>query len=140
MPTATFRIWRGEQTDGKFVDYKADVSEGMVVLDAVHHVHRRDSSPAAQGPAAAVEVVRGLSRCQRVVVRVTEAEERLRYGRRGATGGSGQQAGRGASGGAGRKQTRGGCADRERAQTERAFRHVYTPSVVCTGSRAISGA
>ena len=34
--TATFRIWRGEKGQGKFRDYTAEVSAGMVVLDAVH--------------------------------------------------------------------------------------------------------
>jgi succinate dehydrogenase / fumarate reductase iron-sulfur subunit len=38
MATATFRIWRGEGAEGKFVDYDTDVSEGMVVLDAVHQI------------------------------------------------------------------------------------------------------
>src|ERR1700742_4177103 len=38
MATATFTIWRGEGTEGKFVDYTAEVSEGMVVLDAVHQI------------------------------------------------------------------------------------------------------
>jgi succinate dehydrogenase / fumarate reductase iron-sulfur subunit len=35
---ATFRIWRGEQGSGQLVDYATDVSEGMVVLDAVHQI------------------------------------------------------------------------------------------------------
>jgi len=35
---ATFRIWRGEQGTGQFVDYATEVSEGMVVLDAVHQI------------------------------------------------------------------------------------------------------
>ena len=34
MPTATFRIWRGEKGAGKFQDYTTEVSSGMVVLDA----------------------------------------------------------------------------------------------------------
>jgi succinate dehydrogenase / fumarate reductase iron-sulfur subunit len=38
MTTATFRIWRGDASAGKFVDYQTDVSEGMVVLDAVHQI------------------------------------------------------------------------------------------------------
>jgi succinate dehydrogenase / fumarate reductase iron-sulfur subunit len=38
MTTATFRIWRGERGTGGFEDYKTEVSEGMVVLDAVHRV------------------------------------------------------------------------------------------------------
>ena len=38
MPTATFRVWRGERDKGTFVDFKAEVSEGMVVLDAIHQI------------------------------------------------------------------------------------------------------
>src|SRR5438045_1429357 len=38
MPTATFRIWRGDQSGGEFKDYTAEVGEGMVVLDAVHQI------------------------------------------------------------------------------------------------------
>src|SRR4026209_1956890 len=35
MNTATFRIWRGDGTGGEFREYTTEVSEGMVVLDAV---------------------------------------------------------------------------------------------------------
>ena len=35
---ATFRIWRSLGSDGEFVDYRTDVAEGMVVLDAVHRI------------------------------------------------------------------------------------------------------
>ena len=38
MASATFRIWRGSGTEGAFVDYRTEVSEGMVVLDAVHRI------------------------------------------------------------------------------------------------------
>ncbi|HTF45125.1 MAG TPA: 2Fe-2S iron-sulfur cluster-binding protein, partial [Terriglobales bacterium] len=38
MATATFRIWRGEKGQGGFQDYPTDISEGMVVLDAVHQI------------------------------------------------------------------------------------------------------
>src|SRR5215510_5374839 len=38
MPTATFRIWRGEASGGALQDYRTEISEGMVVLDAVHRV------------------------------------------------------------------------------------------------------
>src|SRR5438045_5266690 len=38
MATATFRIWRGERGQGGFKDYQTEVSEGMVVLDAVHQI------------------------------------------------------------------------------------------------------
>ncbi len=36
--TATFRIWRGDAHGGKFEDYATPISEGMVVLDAVHQI------------------------------------------------------------------------------------------------------
>src|SRR2546422_3818133 len=35
MSTATFKIWRGNSQGGGFRDYTTEVSEGMVVLDAV---------------------------------------------------------------------------------------------------------
>ncbi len=35
---ATFKIWRGDANGGEFRDYATEVSEGMVVLDAVHHI------------------------------------------------------------------------------------------------------
>jgi succinate dehydrogenase / fumarate reductase iron-sulfur subunit len=34
----TLRIWRGDANGGKFLDYVTPVSEGMVVLDALHRV------------------------------------------------------------------------------------------------------
>jgi succinate dehydrogenase / fumarate reductase, iron-sulfur subunit len=36
--TATFSVFRGDASGGKLVDYTAEVSEGMVVLDAVHQI------------------------------------------------------------------------------------------------------
>jgi len=38
MATVTLRIWRGENGKGQFKDYRSEVGEGMVVLDAVHQV------------------------------------------------------------------------------------------------------
>jgi succinate dehydrogenase / fumarate reductase iron-sulfur subunit len=38
MANATFSIWRGDATGGEFRDYSCEVSEGMVVLDAVHAI------------------------------------------------------------------------------------------------------
>src|SRR6266481_1912672 len=35
---ATFRVWRGSNGEGKFVDYLTEVETGMVVLDAVHRI------------------------------------------------------------------------------------------------------
>jgi succinate dehydrogenase / fumarate reductase, iron-sulfur subunit len=46
-PTATFRVWRGERGErgaGSFVDYSTGVSEGMVVLDAIHQI-QAESAP-----------------------------------------------------------------------------------------------
>src|SRR5580700_7862347 len=48
MPTtATFRIWRGDQTAGEFRDYATAISEGMVVLDAVHQIQAEQSNDLA---------------------------------------------------------------------------------------------
>ena len=41
---ATFRIWRGDREDGEFKDYAAEISEGMVVLDAIHQI-QAESAP-----------------------------------------------------------------------------------------------
>jgi succinate dehydrogenase / fumarate reductase iron-sulfur subunit len=38
MAPVTFRIWRGDKQQGRLQEYKADISEGMVVLDAVHQI------------------------------------------------------------------------------------------------------
>ena len=38
METVRFEIWRGDAQGGKFHAYDARVSEGMVVLDAVHQI------------------------------------------------------------------------------------------------------
>ena len=38
MPTATFRIWRGERGQGTFKNYTTEIASGMVVLDAVHQI------------------------------------------------------------------------------------------------------
>ena len=47
MSTATFRIWRGDAQGGKLEDYTTDVSEGMVVLDAVHQIQARKANDLA---------------------------------------------------------------------------------------------
>src|SRR3954467_4236923 len=38
MAQPTFRIWRGNGEEGGFQDCPTEISEGMVVLDAVHRV------------------------------------------------------------------------------------------------------
>src|SRR3954454_23568576 len=45
--TATFRIWRGERGKGDFKDYNTPVTEGMVVLDAVHQVQAEQANDLA---------------------------------------------------------------------------------------------
>ncbi len=47
MKTATFRIWRGDLQGGKFEDYPVDVSEGMVVLDAIHRIQAAQANDLA---------------------------------------------------------------------------------------------
>lgn len=38
MPQVTFKIWRTNSDEGQFEEYKTEISEGMVVLDAVHKI------------------------------------------------------------------------------------------------------
>src|ERR1700704_4662217 len=40
---AMLRIWRGDSSGGKFLDYVTPVDEGMVVLDAVHRVQAQQA-------------------------------------------------------------------------------------------------
>src|SRR5258705_3712501 len=47
MKRATFRMWRGEQKGGEFRDYTTEVSEGMVVLDAVHQIQATQANDLA---------------------------------------------------------------------------------------------
>jgi succinate dehydrogenase / fumarate reductase iron-sulfur subunit len=44
---ATFRIWRGDATGGELRDYGTEVSEGMVVLDAVHRIQATQANDLA---------------------------------------------------------------------------------------------
>lgn len=44
MATATFSIRRGGSEGGELVDYRTEVTEGMVVLDAVHQI-QAESAP-----------------------------------------------------------------------------------------------
>jgi len=45
--TATFRVWRGDATGGGFESYTTSVSEGMVVLDAVHQIQAESAGDLA---------------------------------------------------------------------------------------------
>ena len=47
MPTAMFRIWRGNAEAGEFRDYSTEISPGMVVLDAVHRIQAESASDLA---------------------------------------------------------------------------------------------
>jgi succinate dehydrogenase / fumarate reductase iron-sulfur subunit len=47
MSSATFRIWRGEAGNGAYADYSTEVSEGMVVLDAVHDIQAQQANDLA---------------------------------------------------------------------------------------------
>jgi succinate dehydrogenase / fumarate reductase iron-sulfur subunit len=47
MQRATFRIWRGDREQGAFRDYPTEVSEGMVVLDAVQQIQAEQADDLA---------------------------------------------------------------------------------------------
>jgi len=47
MAERSFRIWRGNADGGELVDYTTDVSEGMVVLDAVHQIQAESATDLA---------------------------------------------------------------------------------------------
>ncbi len=47
MSTATFKIWRGNSAGGAFREYTTKISEGMVVLDAVHDIQAEQANDLA---------------------------------------------------------------------------------------------
>jgi len=47
MSTAVFKIWRGDAKGGEFVGYSTEVTEGMVVLDAVHNIQATQATDLA---------------------------------------------------------------------------------------------
>ena len=47
MATATFRVWRGNAQGGEFRDYSIEISEGMVVLDAIHQIQAEEAGDLA---------------------------------------------------------------------------------------------
>lgn len=47
METATFRIWRGDASGGRFQDYVTEVVPGMVVLDAIHDIQAKQANELA---------------------------------------------------------------------------------------------
>jgi succinate dehydrogenase / fumarate reductase iron-sulfur subunit len=46
MATATFKIWRGDRT-GHFTDYTTEITDGMVVLDAIHNIQAHQANDLA---------------------------------------------------------------------------------------------
>ncbi len=47
MAQVTFKVWRGDKDSGEFNEYKTDVTEGMVVLDAVHQIQAESAGDLA---------------------------------------------------------------------------------------------
>src|SRR5829696_4523955 len=45
--TRTFRVWRGGREGGQLVDYTTQVTEGMVVLDAIHEIQAEQANDLA---------------------------------------------------------------------------------------------
>jgi succinate dehydrogenase / fumarate reductase iron-sulfur subunit len=43
----TFRVWRGTAEGGDLVDYQTEISEGMVVLDAIHQIQAEQAGDLA---------------------------------------------------------------------------------------------
>ena len=47
MTSVTFRVWRGNRGQGEFKEYKTEISEGMVVLDAIHKIQAEQANDLA---------------------------------------------------------------------------------------------
>ena len=47
MAKVTFSIWRTNDSGGQFQNYEAEISEGMVVLDAVHQIQAEQANDMA---------------------------------------------------------------------------------------------
>lgn len=47
MAETQFKIWRGDKDGGELKDYTTDVTEGMVVLDAVHQIQAESANDMA---------------------------------------------------------------------------------------------
>lgn len=47
MSKANFKIWRGDADGGEFKEYSTEISEGMVVLDAVHQIQAESANDLA---------------------------------------------------------------------------------------------
>ena len=47
MSQVTFKIWRGDKQSGEFQEYNTEITEGMVVLDAVHQIQAESANDLA---------------------------------------------------------------------------------------------
>src|SRR5438105_15095480 len=47
LSRATFRVWRGDANAGGFHDFPVEISEGMVVLDAMHQIQASQANDLA---------------------------------------------------------------------------------------------
>jgi succinate dehydrogenase / fumarate reductase iron-sulfur subunit len=47
MSDRKFRVWRGDEKSGEFVDYMVPIEPGMVVLDAIHSIQTHQASDLA---------------------------------------------------------------------------------------------
>ena len=47
MATGTFLIWRGNSDGGELVEYQTEITQGMVVLDAVHQIQAESANDLA---------------------------------------------------------------------------------------------
>jgi succinate dehydrogenase / fumarate reductase iron-sulfur subunit len=47
MAQTKFKIWRGDKDGGDYEDYSTDITEGMVVLDAVHQIQAESANDLA---------------------------------------------------------------------------------------------
>src|ERR1700724_2261116 len=47
MKTAVFKIWRGDANGGDLAEFTTNISDGMVVLDAVHEIQAKQANDLA---------------------------------------------------------------------------------------------
>lgn len=47
MKTARFRVFRGNKNGGDYKEYEVPIQEGMVVLDAIHHIQAKEDNKLA---------------------------------------------------------------------------------------------
>ena len=47
MANTTVKVWRGDKDSGEFQEFQTEVSDGMVVLDAVHQIQAESANDLA---------------------------------------------------------------------------------------------